>query len=479
VSETGSNLPEQGSENHRLHRPLGLWDLVLAQILCVVGSSWVGVAAGLGRAQSVIWVAAIGLFYLPMAASVICLNRKMPLEGGLYVWAREAFGDLGGFLAAWNLWVYGIAVTATILYAIPTELSYLIGPAAAWLPENRAASLAIVVVMLSGITAAAVRGLELGKWIHNVGGIAILMVFAGLILLPLWALARHVPIHYEPFSVARPPLNLKMLALFGQMLFGALCGLEYIAILAGESQDPARSIGKSVVWATPAICTMFILGTASIVALVPRSRIDFIAPIPQAMRMTLGTAGVGNLAAVTAILLLQLRLLGNTSYIFTGVTRLPMTVGWNHLVPEWFARLHPRRRTPVNSIACTSVLVLGLELLASTGVHAQEAYQLLTNASLTHYEVAYVAMFAVPLFGAAALRRSLPVWLKWTSAVGLASTLFSLAISAVPFVKVVSGWGYSTRILGTILVSNLVAVIFYRMRTRAVEREKAAMADAA
>ena len=473
------NPPRQGADPHRLHRPLGLRDLVLAQILCVVGSSWVGVAAGLGRAQSLVWVAAIALFYLPMAASVICLNRRMPLEGGLYVWAREAFGDLGGFLAAWNLWVYGIAVTATILYAMPTELSYLIGPRAAWLPENRVASLSIVVALLAAITAAALRGLELGKWIHNVGGIAILMVFAGLIALPLWALAHHAPIHYEPFSVAAPPLNLKMLALFGQMLFGALCGLEYIAILAGESQDPARSIGRSVVWATPAICSMFILGTASIVALVPRSRIDFIAPIPQAMRMTLGMAGVGNLAAIAAILLLQLRLLGNTSYIFTGITRLPMTVGWNHLVPEWFARLHPRRRTPTNSIVCTSALVLGLILVGSMGVHAQEAYQLLENASLTHYEVAYVAMFAVPLFGAAALRRSFPVWLKWTSAVGLASTLFSLAISAVPFVKVVSGWGYSVRILGTIVVSNLVAVVFYRMRTRSAEREKAAVADAA
>ncbi len=177
---------------------------------------------------------------------------------------------------------------------------------------------------------------------------------------------------------------------------------------------------------------MFILGTASIVALVPRGRIDFIAPIPQAMRMTLGSSGIGNLVAILAILLLQLRLLGATSYLFTGVTRLPMAAGWNHLVPEWFTRLHPRRRTPTNSIACTSVLVLALILLFSSGVHAQEAYQLLTNASLTHYEVAYVAMFAIPLFGAAALRRSLPRWLKWTSAVGLASTLFSLFISAFP-----------------------------------------------
>jgi amino acid transporter len=473
-------MPQQDpAEQHRLHRPLGLGDLVLAQILCVVGSSWVGVAAGLGPAQSLTWGAAMLLFYVPMAASVICLNRRMPLEGGLYVWAREAFGDLGGFLTAWNLWVYGIAVTATILYAIPTELSYLIGPAGAWLPENRLAALGIVTVLIGAITFAALRGLELGKWIHNVGGIAMLIVFAGLILLPLWAWAHHAPLHYTPFSVAAPPVNMRSLALFGQMLFGALCGLEYIAILAGESRDPARSIGQSVIVSSPVICAMFILGTASIVALVPRARIDFIAPIPQVMRLTLGATGLGNVAAIVAIFLLQLRLLGATSYLFTGVTRLPMAAGWNHLVPEWFTRLHPRRRTPTNSIACVAKLVFALVILASTGVHAQEAYQLLTNASLTHYEVAYLAMFAVPLFGAAALRRSLPTWLKWTSVAGFLSTLFSLLISAYPFVNVVNARIYAIKILSTLVVSNLIAVGFYHLRTRTAEKEKAALSDAA
>src|SRR5579862_8735348 len=180
---------------HRLHRQLGLRDLVLTQVLCVVGSSWVGVAAGLGRAQTITWVAAMVVFYLPLAASVIVLNREMPLEGGLYVWAHKAFGDLGGFLTAWNIWVYGIAVTAAILYAIPTELSYLIGPAAAWLPENHVVSFLVVGAVVLAITAAAVRGLELGKWIHNIGGISILIVYCTLIVLPFWAIARHQPIH--------------------------------------------------------------------------------------------------------------------------------------------------------------------------------------------------------------------------------------------------------------------------------------------
>jgi len=443
---------------------------VLTQILCVVGSSWVGVAAGLGRAQTAMWIAAMLLFYVPMAASVIGLNRTMPLEGGLYIWAHRAFGDLGGFLTAWNIWFYGIAVTATILYAIPTELSYLIGPSAAWLPESRIASVAIVSTMIAAVTIAALRGLELSKWIHNIGGGAMLAVFVVLIFLPLWALSRHMPIHWTPFVMQLPPRNLRSFALFGQMLFGALCGLEYIAILAGESRQPARAIGRSVWISSPIICAMFILGTSSVAAFVPVGHLDFIAPIPQTLRAALGDTGAGNLFAIAAIFLLQLRLIGASSYIFTGVTRLPMTVGWDALLPAWFTRLHPARRTPTNSIIFTSLLVFLLVVLANIGVHAQEAFQVLSNASLTHYELSYLAMFAVPLVGVASLRRSLPTWLKWTSVVGFFATLFSLLISVFPFVDVVDARAYALKIAGTTVLSNLIGFCFYRLRSRAIRK---------
>ena len=459
-------IPASAQVEHHLRRQLRLRDLVLTQILCVVGSSWVGVAAGLGRAQTITWIAAMLLFYLPMAASVIGLNRWMPLEGGLYVWAHKAFGNLGGFLTAWNIWVYGIAVTATILYAIPTELSYLIGPSAAWLPENHLASIAIVTAIVLLLTLAALRGLELGKWIHNIGGIAMLIVFVALIFLPLWAVLQHQPIHWSGFALQLPPRTLRSLALFGQMLFGALCGLEYIAILAGESTQPEHSIGQSVWISSPIICAMFILGTSAVVAFHHQGNIDFIAPIPQTLRLALGNTGFGSLFAIVTICLLQLRLIGAASYIFTGVTRLPMTVGWDQLVPAWFARLDPRTRMPRNSILCTSALVMLLVIAAGLGVHAQGAFQVLTNASLTHYELAYLAMFAIPLAGAAAARRALPGWLKWLSAIGFCSTLFSLLVSAYPFVDVVNPRVYAAKIIGTTACSNALALTFYKMRNR-------------
>ena len=448
-----------------LPRRLRLRDLVLTQVLCVVGSSWVGIAAGLGRAQALTWIAAMVLFYLPMAVSVIYLNREMPLEGGLYVWARTAFGDLGGFMTAWNIWFYGIAVTATILYAIPTEISYLIGPIAVWLPENHLASFAITAAVVLAITWAALRGLELGKWIHNIGGISILIVYCTLIVLPFWAIARHQPIHYEALPLQLPKFNMISLALFGQMLFGALCGLEYIALLAGESKDAARSIGQSVILSSPMICAMFIAGTSSVLAFA-RGHIDYIAPIPQTLRYALGNSGLGNLFAMTAILLVQMRLIAAASFIFTGVTRLPLVAGWDHLIPAWFTRLHPRRSTPTNAIAFTCVLVLLLLIFANIGVHAQEAFQVLTNASITHYELSYMAMFAIPLVGSATLRTRLPRWLRWTSIMGLCATLFSFLISAYPFVDVVNPRAYAVKILGTTLLSNIVGYTFYRVRNR-------------
>jgi amino acid transporter len=468
--EAGAGAPAGPAPASRgLKRQLGLGDLVLTQILCVVGSSWVGVAAGLGRAQTLVWVLAMLLFYLPMAASVIELNRRMPLEGGLYVWAREAFGDLGGFLTAWNIGAYGIAVTATILYAIPTELKYLIGPRAAWLPENHWASFGVVALAVASITVASLRGLEWGKWIHNIGGAAILFVFAALILLPAVALVKGEPVRWTPFSVALPPADMRTLALFGQMLFGALCGLEYVAIMAGESRQPARTIGRSVWIASPIICAMFILGTGSVVALVPQSQIDFIAPIPQTMRAVLGNTGWGNLLAMTAIVFVELRLLGAASLLFTGVTRLPMAAGWDHLAPRWFTRMHPRWGTPANSILFAGVVALVLIILAMVGVRSQETYQVLSAASLTHYEIAYLAMFAVPLAGRAALRKGMPLWFKATSVVGFAATCFALLISAYPFVSVVDARVYAAKILGTIIVSNLVAVVFYRLKTSAAQ----------
>src|SRR5205085_12069431 len=95
-------------------KELGLSDLVLTQILFIVGLPWVGVAAKQGPSHVVLWLVAILLFYIPSAVVVIYLNKQMPLEGGLYQWAKLGFSDLVGFMVAWNLWLMAILNTSEI-----------------------------------------------------------------------------------------------------------------------------------------------------------------------------------------------------------------------------------------------------------------------------------------------------------------------------------------------------------------------------
>ena len=460
--------PSSASErsNHGLARPLRLRDLVLSQILTVVGSAWVGIAAGLGRAQAVAWLAALALFYVPMAVSVIYLNREMPLEGGLYVWARTAFGDTGGFMTAWNIWAYGLAVIAAILFQIPSEVAYMLGPRAAWIPESHLAVFSLLTLLLGALAVTAIRGLELGKWLHNLGGAAMLLVFALLILTPAWAWMHHLPIHYVPLAMHLPKRDLVSLALLGQ-LFGALCGLEYIAIMAGETREPSRNIGLSVIFASPVIAAMFIFGTGSVLAfheMHPELAINYIAPIPQTLRLALGDTGWASSVAAVAILLLQIRILGAASFIFTGVTRLPMAAGWDHLIPEWFSRLHPRLRTPVNSVGVASAIIAFLLVFASLGVHAAEAFQTLNNAASELYSLAYLVMFAIPLFGARALRARLPWWVAVSSFAGILATVFCFVLAAYPFVDVVNPLAYAGKILGTVAAANALGYGFYRLR---------------
>ena len=106
--ETAARIADVEAQSARLRKELGLVSLVLTQVMYVVGSAWVGTAAKLGSSHVVFWSLAILLFYLPQAAVVIYLNRRMPLEGGLYQWATVGLGDFWGFLTAWYLWAYKI-----------------------------------------------------------------------------------------------------------------------------------------------------------------------------------------------------------------------------------------------------------------------------------------------------------------------------------------------------------------------------------
>ena len=180
VAELERNVEARSAD---LKKELGLFDLVLSQVVFVVGTIWVGWAAKLGYEQNVFWILAIVTFYLPLAAAVIFLNRLAPLEGGLYQWAKIAFNDFVAFMVAWNLWVFAIFILAGIGLVVTNNISYAIN--VNWMREHHSTVAIVSVLLVIGMIFAALRGLGLGKWVHNAGGVMLLITFAALILLPL------------------------------------------------------------------------------------------------------------------------------------------------------------------------------------------------------------------------------------------------------------------------------------------------------
>ncbi|HEX5438938.1 MAG TPA: APC family permease [Gemmatimonadaceae bacterium] len=460
-------------------KELGLGNLVLTQIMFVMGASWVGAAAKLGQAQVVFWLLAITLFYIPQAITVIYLNTRMPLEGGLYQWAKMGFNEFTGFLVGWNLWLFTITVMSALAIGAATTFAYAIaahGTRTLVTPRYLAISSTVLILVMMLV---AIVGLRLGKWVHAAGGIAQLLTFLALVAAPFLVLLHGGLKSYHPLAIVVPTISLFSLNVFGKMGMGALSGLEYVAILAGECRNPARSIGRSVIVAIPVVGLLFILGTASVLAFVPQGSIDLISPIPQALRIAFPGAGIAAVLVPMLILFLFARTVADMSYVFTGNTRLPMVAGWDGLLPSWFSRLDSRFRTPRNSILFVGAATLVFALLSLVGVGAQEAFQLIDNAAGIFYALAYLVMFALPLAGVAGIARRAPWWLKLAAGSGFATTLLYTVLSVFPIIDVPSWGSFAAKIIVVIVGANIVgALLFFVSGRRRADPAAPAAADA-
>ena len=458
-----------------LKKELGVRDLALTQILFIVGLTWIGVAGKLGPPHVVFWLLALVLFYLPSAAVVIYLNRLMPLEGGLYQWAKLGFNQTVGFLLAWNLWLYVIVFTSEIGLVCATYLSYAIGPSAAWMTGSNLFVALASAAILSLMVITSTIGLSVGKWVHNTGGVFMITIFGAVILLPLIGLVTGTLAEYHPFRTHLPELSLYNLNILGKMGFGALGGFEYMAILAGETRAPARSVTRSVFIAAPVIALMFVLGTSTVVAYVPNADIDLIGPVAQVLRIGYGPLGLAAPLVTAAILMTLAMRVGQASVAFTAVARLPMVAGWDDLLPGWFSRLHATYRTPVNSILLVGATSFAIAVLSLVGVGHAEAFQLLFNASGIFYALTYVVMFAIPLFGLRHVDPRPPLWLRLASLSGLLMTILYIVLSVVPIIKVESVATFALKITSMIVAMNLLGIaILWSARRRTAAAAAAA-----
>jgi amino acid transporter len=163
--------------------------------------------------------------------------------------------------------------------------------------------------------------------------------------------------------------------------------------------------------------------------------------------------------------------------IFAGNTRLPMVAGWDGLLPSWFTRLDPKARTPVNSILFVGAVTLVLTLASLAGAGTQEAFQLLENAGGIFYAMAYVALFAIPLFGARRIGWAPPKWLVAASASGLAVTILYSVLSIFPIIDVPSWQLFALKVGGVVVGANVLGAGIYALARRRAGLVAASVAE--
>jgi len=459
AGELGVELHSVELRSAELKKELSLPNLVLTQVLSIIGLAWVGTAGKLGSSHFFFWLAAIVLFYIPSAAVVIHLNNEMPLEGGLYQWAKLRFNEMTGFLVAWNLWIYAIVLLSELGLQVTNNLSYALGPSGAWLAGNKSGIAITHLAVMVSLVLVARLGLAVGKWVHGLAGVMLLSLFAAMALfaIPHWFRGS---VAVPPLALSIPAFTLLNLNILGKMGFGALGGFDLVAIFAGECRgsDVASTIRRSVWIATPLIAGAFILGTACVLVFVKPDDIDLISPITQVLNRGMQSTGISGSVVSLVIAFIILTRVGQALLSFNATTRLPMVAGWDHLLPSWFTRLHPQYRTPVGSIGFIGAAIVVFGAISNLGVGNQEAYQLLQNAAGILYALTYLVMFAIPL----AAPGEKPSWtLRLTAASGFAMTLLYVVLSVFPIIDVPNRFAFTIKITEVVIGLNLAGALFY------------------
>ncbi len=165
-------MSTETSTTSGLRRVLTFRDLFLFYIVTGFSLRWIATAAAAGPSALVIWIVAALGFFVPLVFSVLELSSRYPDEGGIYVWSKRAFGPFAAFITGWTYWGSNLPYFPGLLYFAAANALFIGGPAWQSLSTN---SIYFIAVAMSGLTLAVtlnVVGLNVGKWLNNVGALA-------------------------------------------------------------------------------------------------------------------------------------------------------------------------------------------------------------------------------------------------------------------------------------------------------------------
>jgi APA family basic amino acid/polyamine antiporter len=336
-TQTDSPRPSPASEAPSFARGLGLFDSVMVVVGVMIGSGIFIVSAEMAREIGsagwllVAWAFA-GALTIAGALSYGELAAMMPRAGGMYIYLREAFSPLWGFLYGWTLCT--VIQTGTIA-AVSIAFARFSGVLFPWISENHylvapvhissgyAFSLStaqlVAIALIAILTWTNSRGLEYGKIVQNVFTVAKTAALLALIVLGLtvgWNAAA-VRDNFSHAWVARgvSPLAVGLDATTAFGLFVAICVAQTgslfsadswhdITFTAGEVKDPRRTLPLSLAIGTSTVIVLYMLANVAYLVTLPLSAIQH-APsdrVATAVLQTIfPTLGAGMMAAAIMV----------------------------------------------------------------------------------------------------------------------------------------------------------------------------------
>ncbi|MDE3202277.1 MAG: amino acid permease, partial [Acidobacteriota bacterium] len=375
-----------------LKKSIRLRDLTLFYIVSGLSVRWTATAAAAGPSILVIWVAAFTCFFLPLAASVMELSSRLPEEGGLYIWTREAFGDSSAFIAAWTYWMSNLPYFPGVLYFGAASVLFAFGERGHALAASPYYFMAFAVGWLAIITLLNIRGVDAGKWLNNFTSLGALLSVGILVILAVISWTRFGPaIHYTATDFV-PHLSLDN-AVFWSTVFFAFGGVEAGSAMGDEIVNPRRTIPLAILIGGAIFSMGYIAGTGALLSAVPPSAVEGPDGVINGVRALAAHLNLG-WVVIPVALLLGLNAVGGAAAFLSSTSRLPFVAGIDRYLPSAFGNIHPRFRTPWVAIGVYGLAGMLVAFLGQAGTSVKGAYDVLVSMAIIAYFLPYLFLFA-------------------------------------------------------------------------------------
>jgi glutamate:GABA antiporter len=445
-----------------LIRALGRRDLVLLFVVAVFNLNVVPSIAANGGVTVWLWIVSLILFFFPQGIAVIELAHRYPGEGGVYLWAKEVFGDFHGFLSGWCYWTNNMLYVPTVMLYFVGVSVYVLGPNHQGLAENRAFAAIVSLTLLALLTLFNILGLGVGKWINNVGAIGTFVAAAVLIGLGIVVCSRFgTNIHLSDFKIPSDPKF--VLNSFGVICFG-LVGLELASVMGDEIQDPARTLPGAVVLGGLISGALYLGVTLTLLVSIGKN-VNVLQGIVQSVTHMAGQVGL-NWITIPFALMLSLAIAGIGSAWMGGCSRIPFVAGLDSYMPSWLGNIHPRYATPYAALIVQGIVSAGLVILNFAGAGVQETFQKLLSLAVVLQLVPFVYAFGALIKFAVTESRPKGQYSRATLFVaglsGLLTTILGIALVFFPAQQITSLWSYELWMVGgTLFFVGLAAFFFF------------------